>query len=242
MKKPPKSRKDQLRLVTASSLDLAVECAHWVTLPLSERAPGRSAEMGTAFHSLVSDGCHDVGLTDHEEYLVQCRFEWWVSEHGHSVLGSDVRQEVAFCLAPDGTITELQTNGHRDYGNALGICGTLDLLFPGRMVADLKTGGHSPAEDAWQLRYGAIVAGTFAAEFHAVNEHGQVTVDRVQYTAQELVNNEARLVKLQNDILTGKTHPVPGKHCNKYYCRARAKCEAYKEAGEANNDDESSEY
>src|SRR5690606_3469555 len=125
------------RLVTASSLDLAVICAHWVTLPLSERAPGRPAEMGTAFHSLVSDGCHDVELSDHEEYLVQSRFEWWVSEHGSTALGSDVRQEVAFCLHPDGKVSELVTSGHRDYGGALGICGTLDLLFPGRMVADL---------------------------------------------------------------------------------------------------------
>lgn len=231
-----------MRLVTASSLDLAVICAHWVTLPLSERAPGRPAEMGTAFHSLVSDGCHDVALTDHEEYLVQCRFEWWVSEHGNAVLGSDVRQEVAFCLAPDGTVTELQTNGHRDYGDALGICGTLDLLFPGRMVADLKTGGHSPAEEAWQLRFGAVVGNVFAAEFQAVNEHGQVTVDRVQYTVQELVNTKARLLVLQDDILNGRTQAVPGAHCNKFYCRARTKCAAYKEAGEEDNDDESSEY
>ncbi len=242
MKKAPDSTEDQLRLVTASSLDLAVICAHWVTLPLSERAPGRPAEMGTAFHSLVSDGCHDVKLTDHEEYLVQCRFEWWIAEHGNAVLGSDVRQEVAYCLAPDGTVTELVTNGHRDYGTALGICGTLDLLFPGRMVADLKTGSHSPAEDAWQLRFGAVVAHVLAAEFHAVNKHGQVNVDRAEYTPSALGWHKARLLVLQDDILNGRTEAVPGEHCNKFYCRARTKCAAYKEAGEEDNDDESSEY
>jgi len=242
MKKAPDSREDQLRRVTASSLDLAVICAHWVSLPLSERAPGRPAEMGTAFHSLVSDGCHDVKLTDHEEYLVQCRFEWWVAEHGRAVLGSTVRQEVAFCLAPDGEASELVTNGHRDYGDALGVCGTLDLLFVDEKVADLKTGQHAPAQDAWQLRFGAIVAGVHAAEFHAVNEHGQVTVDRVEYSADDLAASKARLRVLQRDILSGRTPAVPGEHCNKLYCRARSKCTAYKQEGANEDDDESSEY
>src|SRR5690606_11508211 len=112
-------------------------------------------------------------------------------------------------------------------------------LFPGRMVADLKTGGHSPAEEAWQLRFGAVVAGVLHAEFHAVNEHGQVTVDRVHYTWSDIVAHKARLTVLQYDILNGRTRAVPGAHCNKFYCRARTKCTAYKEAGEEDNDDES---
>lgn len=242
MKKAPASTQDQLRLVTASSLDLAIICAHWVTLPLSERAPGRAAEMGTAFHALVSDGCHDVELTDHEEYLVQSRFEWWIAEHGDTVLAATVRHEVAFCLAPDGAVAELVTNGHRDYGNALGICGTLDLIYPGWKVADLKTAGHAPAEDAWQLRYDAVVADVYEAEFQAVNEHGQVTVYPVTYSPSEVAAHKARLLVLQDEILNGQTRAVPGAHCNKLYCRARTKCSAYKEAGEEDNDDESSEY
>lgn len=223
-----------LKRISASKLDLAFECLHWATRDdLPEDKSGRSAATrGTPFHEGAATGVPGELADDHEEWLAQELFTRWL-ETGRKFLPSAFREEVAYCLAPDGSVTRIGENLGRDYGMHVGICGTIDVDghdAPESEVADYKTGRRlKPAKDAWQLRFACVVTGARKRSFHYLDERGDVTPDSYECTADEREADRKRLVVLQSDILAGRTAPKPGEHCASLYCPARKVCEAHKD-------------
>lgn len=217
-----------LAKITASKLDLTVQCAHWVTLKLASDSPSQAGIYGTAFHELVSKGKHTATLDPEEERLLQNRFVGW-QEHGAPLLPSSCRHEVAFVLKPDGTAVELGSFLERSYGGVIGLCGTLDIVSPERIV-DFKTGRrYVTAQDAWQLKFASVVTKVGAAEFHYVDWQGRVQVDAAAYSEVERFGFRKRLLTLIDDVLAGRTPANPGPHCDQNYCRGRKSCAAYSE-------------
>lgn len=224
-----------LRNVSASKLDLAIECLHWATLDLPEDKSGRAAATrGTPFHDGAATGVPGELANDHEEWLADELFRTWL-EKGRRLLPSTYREEVAYCLHPDGTVTRIGENLGRDYGMHVGICGTIDVdgsASPESEVSDYKTGKRlKSAKDAWQLRFGNVVTESRKRSFHYLDEKGDVTPDSYECTAAEREDDRVRLVVLMSDITSGRTAPKPGEHCVSLYCPARkAKlCGAYED-------------
>lgn len=226
-----------LSRITASKLDLAFECLHWTTIKLPADRSGRSASiMGQPFHQNVALGAHAEQLDDdHEEWLSQERFQGWL-ERGRRLLPARYRQEIAYCLTPDGTVTELGENLDRDYAGAMlrlgietGLCGTLDVVSD-EEIDDFKTGRRlKPARDAWQLRFGAVVTGARKRAFHYIDAAGDVAADAHTATTDEIEADRKRLVVLMKDVIEGRTEAIPGEHCASLYCPARKTCSAHQD-------------
>jgi len=214
--------------LTASKLDLAVQCLHWTDIYVPDR-PGPAAQFGTAFHSLVENGYGArLELQDEEtERLVRAMYEGWL-RHGKPLLPSPRRHEVAYELLPDGSAREIGERIGRGYGLVSGIAGTLDIVSKTTII-DLKTGKKRvPATEAWQLRFASVVTGVQRTEFHYVDKQtGKVVVDVVARSTADIENDRARLVVLMGDLLAKRTPANPGPHCDAFYCRARPKCSAY---------------
>ena len=211
--------------LTGSKLDLGVWCLHWLEYDIPDR-PGRPAVMGTAFHSLVSNGHHTEELSDAEEAHIQRRFDGWLL-HGAPLVAGGVH-EIAYQIRSDGTVVELNLPAHRAYPEG-GICLTLDVQTHDRVI-DLKTGKpNTPASVAWQLRAGAVCADVSRGEFHYVTEDGQVVVDATAWSDRQLAQDARTLVRLAEVVDSGERHPArPGEHCTRHYCPARKKCKAFK--------------
>jgi hypothetical protein len=217
-----------LRMVTASKLDLAMECLHWTTAELPPDRTGDAAKYGKAFHSLAESGAHEEQLDEHEEFLAQERFRGWL-EKGQRLLPRGYREEVAYCLHTDGKVTKIGSKLGRDYGVYVGICGTLDIDSPSESV-DYKTGKRlKPAQLSWQLRFASVVTGSDRRSFHYIAGDGSVTADSYVTNPVEREDDKARLVLLMNDIITGRTAAKPGAHCTALYCPARKACEAHQD-------------
>lgn len=214
-----------LSLPTGSKLDLAVHCLHWLEHKWTDK-PGRAAVCGTAFHELVSDGAHTQALDDHEEYQVQQRYRGWLA-YGGARLVAGLEQEAAFCLHPDGTVSRLERTTHRDYGDAEGICGTLDAFGFGRCV-DFKTGTKRPGSYVWQMRFAALVTDSDVAELHWIAPSGKPDVTLTGHPPEKRDESRATLIALQRNIADGNTPAQPGPHCDAHYCPARKKCSGYK--------------
>jgi hypothetical protein len=214
-----------LRRVTASKLDLAMECLHWTTLDLPADRTGDSARiMGNPFHEDAATGAHGAKLDDHENYLTTERFRGWL-ERGRRLLPATYREEVAYCLGPDGTVTRIGEGLDRDYGAHVGLCGTIDVDSRDKVI-DYKTGKRlKPVKDAWQMRFASVVTGARERAFHYIDAAGNADEDTYVSTAAERADDKARLVLLQSDILTGRTAAKPGEHCAALYCPARKVCE-----------------
>jgi hypothetical protein len=220
--------------VTASKIDLAVECLHWTSIRLPADRPGPAAQFGSAFHSLVEQGpSADLVLPDAEtERLVRVMFDGW-KKHGLPLLPNTRRHEVAYELLPDGKVRKLGEHIERDYGLITGIAGTIDVVGEdelGERIVDIKTGRkYVAAADAWQLRFASVVTGIGRAEFHYVDKAtGKVDVDSATRSKAQIESDRARLVLLMSDLQAKRTPAVPGSHCDAHYCRARPKCDAYR--------------
>lgn len=218
---------EQLAKITASKIDLAMRCTHWTTLRLPADRTGRSAEiMGNPFHDAVATGASAPLEDDHEEWLSQERFRGWL-EKGRPLLPKTYREEVAYRLAPDGTVTRLGEHINRAYGDGVGLNGTIDVDGDEEIV-DYKTGRvRATAREAWQLRWGNVVTGTLKRSFHYINADGTVRQDTFCASAAELEDDRRRLRVLMADVLDGRTAPVPGAHCVELYCPARKVCDAH---------------
>lgn len=219
-----------LKRVTASKLDLAMVCLHWTARDdLPEDKSGRAAATrGTPFHDAAATGVPSELTDEHEAWLADELFAAWL-ERGRKYLPSSYREEVAYCLHPDGKVTRIGENLGRDYGFHVGICGTIDVDGP-EESADYKTGKRlKPAKEAWQLRFANVVTGAPKRSFHYLDEKGDVTPDSYVSSASEREDDRVRLVVLMGDILAGRTEPKPGEHCTSLYCPARKVCGAYQD-------------
>lgn len=216
-----------LAKITGSKIDLAMHCTHWTTVKLPEDRTGRSAEiMGNPFHDGVATGASAPLADDHEEWLVQERMRGWL-EKGRPLLPATYREEVAYRIAPDGTVTELGQHIDRNYGDGVGINLTVDVVGADEVI-DHKTGKRlRPAAEAWQLRAGNVATGTKARAFHYIAADGSVMPDRYEATAAEVEQDRKRLRVLMADVLEGRTAPVAGEHCRELYCPARKTCDEH---------------
>lgn len=214
-------------IVTASKLDLAVNCLHWTTVKLPYDKSGPAALFGTAFHDLVDSGTHQQDFDAETDRLLRVMFNGW-QKHGRPLLPTPRRHEVAFELLPDGSAREVGERLGRDYGLIQGIAGTVDILGDDE-VDDFKTGRrYVSAEESWQLRFASVVSGRRRTAFHYVDKAtGKVTVDSVTRSPEAIERDRKRLVTLMDDAKAKRTSAAPGPHCDAFYCRARPKCAAY---------------
>lgn len=212
-------------MLTASKLDLAMACLHWLTIKVPADRSGPAAVFGNAFHSLVATGVHSEELDDESNRLVFEMFHGW-QRHGLPLLPKDRRHEVAYSLSLDGSVQALGENIGRNYGFVNGIAGTLDVV--GSWIVDFKTGKpRVSAEESWQLRFGNVVTDTTRREFHYVRPDGTVRVDRADGNAAALRSDREQLVQLMTRLKARETPARPGPHCDAGYCRARPRCAAY---------------
>lgn len=217
--------------LTASKLDLAMHCLHWATRDdLPPDVSGERAVRGTAFHDLVATGeIQPSTLRDLKpEYEPEVRkmYAVWL-KNGKKLLPENARHEIAFVLEPSGNVRELGQNLARDYQGAVGLCGTVD-VFGGDAVRDFKTGRkYHDADEAWQLRFAAVVTGCHTTAFDYIAASGRTTADEYVRSDEQIAGDKRRLLTLMSDITEGRTTANAGAHCVDGYCPARTVCPAY---------------
>lgn len=223
-----------LSRITASKLDLAMLCLHWATRDdLPPDVSGERAVRGTAFHDLVATGeIAPATLRDLKpEYEAEVRkmYAVWL-KNGQKLLPSNARHEVAFVLEPSGNVRELGQNIARGYGSAVGLCGTID-VYGDDSARDFKTGRkYHDADEAWQLRFAAVVTGCHNTAFDYIAASGRTTTDEYTRSDAQIAADKHRLVVLMSDVREGRTDPQPGSHCLDGYCPARPVCPAFARA------------
>lgn len=214
--------------LTASKLDLAMQCLHWTTLDLPPDVSGPAAVFGTGFHELVVDGEHRQPLGEEEDAELRAMFAAWQSS-GQKLLPPNARHEVAYAIGPNGAPRLLGENIGRRYrqhgARPDDVCLTVDVV--GDWVVDFKTGRkYVAAFAAWQLRCAAIATGKRRVEFHYVDRKGRTTVDRADYTVNELRRYRAQLTERARDLREGRTAAMVGPHCTEMWCPGRMVCPA----------------
>jgi len=214
-------------IISASKLDLAINCLYWTSIKLPADRFGEAAQFGTAFHELADTGAHTQDLDAETDRLVRVMYAGWL-KHGEPLLPKRRQTEVAYLLEPDGGYRLLGDHIGRNYGLIAGIPGTLDVLGEGRVI-DFKTGRkYVSAAESWQLRFASVVTGALTTEMHYVaKDSGRVTVDAATRTPSEVGADRERLIVLMSDLKAKRTPATPGPHCDAGYCRARPKCAAY---------------
>lgn len=234
---PPPVTVTPLSRITASKLDLAMHCLHWATRDdLPPDVSGERAVRGTAFHDLVATGeiAPDTLRDLKPEYEPEVRkmYAVWL-KNGQKLLPRNARHEVAFVLEPSGNVRELGQNIARGYDGAIGLCGTVD-VFGDDAVRDFKTGRkYHDADEAWQLRFAAVVTGCHQTAFDYIAASGRTTPDEYTRSDAQIAADKARLVVLMGDVREGRTAPQPGSHCLDGYCPARTVCPAFARAFDA---------
>lgn len=216
-----------MTILSASKLDLAMQCLHWTTVKLPTDRYSDAAQFGSAFHELVDTGAHTQDFDEETDRLARVMFDGW-KQHGLPLLPKSLRHEVAYEVLPDGTARELGERIGRDYGLIGGIPGTVDVVGEGRVI-DFKTGRkYVTAAESWQLRFASVASGALTTEMHYVSKQtGRVTVDAVTRTLSEVAADRARLVVLMDDLRAKRAPANAGPHCDNHFCRARPKCAAY---------------
>lgn len=231
-------------LLTASKVGLLLECGYSfrndvaiIARDASSEAATRGTQIHDAIHRLLSTG--DIGadalsMPEADQRSVSGAAAWALAES--EACGRPLTTEVAYELSRDGTVRVLGT-GREAYGQAKPgtICGTADLVIPGKVV-DWKTGEHGAyAAEPQMLALAAMAIGDRdSTEWQAVYlpEHGEPRVLRSgEVTQAEAVAIRAGLFEAY-DAAQG-SEPTPGEHCSGMYCPLVGKCPAYTVPGDA---------
>lgn len=218
--------------LTASKLDLGMQCLHWCTLELPEDKPGAAAKFGTAFHECAASGDGvatelSVKLSASEHLELDDTVRGWLQSSGPDPSATN---EPAYAISPEGKVTLLGLNINREYdergAGPHDVCLSIDVVGKG-YVKDYKTGRkYVSAEQSWQLKAASAATGISRAGFEYVTRGtGVVHHDWAEHDPKKALEAIAARAR---DLRDGNSAPKFGDHCDKFYCPARAQCTAYK--------------
>jgi len=236
-----------MTLISASRLELAVDCTAWVDMSY-EDLPGKAAVFGSAFHACAALG---RGATLDAVAAQLSRFDLSKVDQGRLVRmwagwrhrwpdyePPNARYEVAFAYDPiDGQVHELGSDIDRQYeehgAKPHHLVGSVDVLGvegPLGYVIDHKTGRRTTeSQDNLQLAFAAYclhkIAGVDEVHvaLHYIDETGRITTDEsllVDFNHIEQTLQEIHARRLHKEA------PRPGPHCKAKWCPARDTCPA----------------